>query len=289
MSDAIDLVIEPRSRDLGGFEVRRVLPAAGRRAVGPFVFFDHIGPADFPPGTGIDVRPHPHIGLATVTYLFDGEIVHRDGLGYEQAIRPGDVNWMVAGHGIVHSERTGDGPRAAGHRVHGIQTWVGLPRADEETEPSFAHIPAAELPEFEQDGVSMRLIVGTAFGEAAPARVFSPIFWLDTRATKGARVPLPEEHPERAVYVVEGGVAIDGREIARGTMAVLRDDAPAEITATEHSRLMLAGGSPLDGPRHLWWNFVSSSKERIDRAKDDWRAGRFASVPGDDEFIPLPE
>jgi hypothetical protein len=227
MSDAIELVIEPRPRDIGGFEVRRVLPVARRRMVGPFVFFDHLGPAAFAPGTGMDVRPHPHIGLATVTYLFEGEIVHRDSLGIEQPIRPGDVNWMVAGRGIVHSERTGDGPRAAGHDLHGIQTWIALPRADEETEPRFAHHPAADLPEIERDGAVMRLIVGSAFGERAPAVVFSPTFYLDVRAAAGARVAFPEEHPERAVYVVEGSADVDGTAVGAGNMAVLRDGADA--------------------------------------------------------------
>lgn len=289
MRDAVDLVIEPRPRDLGGFEVRRVLPAAGRRTIGPFVFFDHMGPADFAPGTGIDVRPHPHIGLATVTYLFDGEIEHRDSLGYDQPIRPGDVNWMVAGRGIVHSERTGDALRAAGHRLHGLQTWVALPRTHEETDPSFVHIPSAELPEIEREGARMRVIVGSAFGATAPAPVFSGTLYVEVKAPAGTRLPLPDEHAERALYLVSGGLEIDGRAIEPGTMAVLVDGTDPEIVATEDCHAVLAGGAPMDGPRHLWWNFVSSSKERIEQAKADWRESRFDRVPGDTEFIPLPD
>lgn len=289
MSDAIELIIEPKPHDLGGFTVRRALPVAKRRRVGPFVFFDHMGPATFAPGKGIDVRPHPHIGLATVTYLFEGEIVHRDSLGIEQPIRPGEVNWMVAGRGIVHSERTGDPLRAAGHAVHGIQTWIALPQADEETEPAFVHNPASDIPEFSRNGATFRLIVGTAFGHTAPAPVFSPICYLDIVAETGAPIPLPEEHAERAVYVVDGAARVDGQLIEAGSMAVLRDGIDADIAAERSGRFMLIGGAPLDGPRHMWWNYVSSSKERIEQAKEDWRQGRFPPVPGDDEFIPLPE
>lgn len=289
MSDAVTATIEPRDRDLGGFSVRRVLPAARLRTVGPFVFFDHMGPADFPAGNGVDVRPHPHIGLATVTYLFEGEIVHRDSLGFEQPIRPGDVNWMTAGSGIVHSERTAPEVRAHQHRLHGIQTWVGLPQAHEETDPSFFHHPADSLPEINQGDVTLRLIVGSAFGHTAPAKIFSPMFYLDAPLPAGATAAIPDDHEERAVYVVEGAIRIDGATFPAGNMAVLAPGVAIAIEAGEDSRVMMLGGEPMDGPRHIWWNFVSSSQERIDRAKDDWKNGRFGKIPGETEFIPLPE
>ncbi len=286
---AITHVIAPRDRDLGGFSVRRVLPAPKQRTIGPFIFFDHMGPADFPPGDGIDVRPHPHIGLATVTYLFEGEIVHRDSLGFEQPIRPGDVNWMTAGRGIVHSERTAPEVRAAGHRLNGIQSWVALPIADEETEPSFFHHPADSLPEIVQGPTTLRLIVGSAYGHTAPVKTFSPMFYLDAPMPAGALVALPADHEERAVYVADGTVTIDGDTYTAGQMAVVAPGADISVEAVDASRIMLLGGEAIDGRRHIWWNFVSSSQERIEQAKDDWANGRFDTVPGDSEFIPLPE
>lgn len=289
MPDSIAQVIEPRSRDLGGFEVRRLLPSAGRRLVGPFIFFDEMGPAVFPAGQGIDVRPHPHIGLATVTYLFEGEIMHRDSLGYHQAIRPGAVNWMTAGRGIVHSERTGDEERAREARIHGIQSWIALPLEQEEAAPAFYHHPADSLPTIEGAGYAMRLIAGTAFGQTAPVQVFSEMFYLDARLEAGATVPLPADHDERAVYIVEGTVETAGRAFGPGRMVVFEKGAVAEIAAQAASRVMLLGGETLTGKRHLWWNFVASSKERLERAKADWKAGRFPQVPGETEFIPLPE
>ncbi len=285
----VDLVIEPRSRDLGGFEVRRILPVAARRMVGPFIFFDHMGPADFAAGTGIDVRPHPHIGLATVTYLFEGEILHRDSLGFVQAIRPGAVNWMIAGRGIVHSERTGPDERARATRLHGIQSWIALPQAHEECEPSFVHHAADTLPQITRDGVELTLIAGTAYGERAPVETFSSMFYLDGRMPAGSSLDLPDEHPERAVYVVEGAIEIDGARHAPGRMLVLGAGMPARIAAPEAARVMILGGAEMDGPRHIWWNFVSSSKDRIEQAKADWKANRFGHVPGETERIPLPE
>jgi redox-sensitive bicupin YhaK (pirin superfamily) len=284
-------VLEGRPRDLGGFSVRRVLPAGRLQTVGPFIFFDHMGPATFTAGGGVDVRPHPHIGLATVTYLFAGEFMHRDSLGSAQLIRPGDVNWMVAGRGIVHSERTPSASRAAagGATIHGIQTWVALPREHEETTPSFEHHPAVTLPEFHAAGATMRLIAGSAYGRRAPTTVFSPMFYLAVELEPGAVLELPDEHAERALYVVEGEVEAAGELHQAGRMVLFEEGAPASIHARTWSRVMLLGGAPLDGPRHIWWNFVSSSLGRIERAKDEWREGRFAAVPGDDERIPLPD
>jgi len=285
----IERVIEPRPRDLGGFEVRRLLPAGGRQMVGPFIFFDHMGPAEFAPGGGIDVRPHPHVCLATVTYLFTGEIVHRDSLGFVQPIRPGDVNWMTAGRGIVHSERTDPELRKTGTRIHGIQSWVALPKSAEESEPAFFHHPAATLPTIEREGVRMRVIAGTAFGQRSPVAVFSETWYVDVALTKGGQLEVPDEHRERAIYVAEGRIAFDGAEFDGGRMIVLDEGATAAIRAAADSRLLLVGGAPMDGPRYIWWNFVASSRERIDRARDDWAAQRFAKVPGETEFIPLPD
>jgi len=285
----IERVIEPRPRDLGGFEVRRVLPAGGRQMVGPFIFFDHMGPAEFAPGGGIDVRPHPHVCLATVTYLFTGEIVHRDSLGFVQPIRPGDVNWMTAGRGIVHSERTDPELRKTGTRIHGIQSWVALPKSAEESEPAFFHHPAATLPTIEREGVRMRVIAGTAFGQRSPVAVVSETLYVDVALTKGGQLEVPDEHRERAIYVAEGRIAFDGAEFDGGRMIVLDEGATAAIRAAADSRLLLVGGAPMDGPRYIWWNFVASSRERIDRARDDWAAQRFAKVPGETEFIPLPD
>jgi redox-sensitive bicupin YhaK (pirin superfamily) len=282
-------VIDGRPRDLGGFSVRRVLPAGGLQTVGPFIFFDHIGPAAFVPGTGVDVRPHPHIGLATVTYLYAGEFMHRDSLGTAQLIRPGDVNWMVAGRGIAHSERTPPHVRlAGGASIHGIQTWIALPRQHEEAEPAFGHHPASTLPEIRFPGAVLRLIAGAAFGQQAPAAVFSPMFYLDAALEAGGTVELPTQYEERAVYVAEGEIAVEGSHYGPGQMVLFAAGSTAGLVATMPSRTMLLGGAPLDGPRHIWWNFVSSSRERIEQAKRDWQQGVFAPVPGDDERIPLP-
>ena len=284
----VQMTIEPRSRDLGGFTVRRVLPAVERRMVGPFIFFDAMGPVVFRAGDGINVRPHPHIGLATLTYLFEGEILHRDSLGSVQPIVAGDVNWMTAGRGIVHSERSDPAKRRAGARLSGIQSWIALPERDEETEPGFAHHAAATLPLIEGEGKRVRLIAGTLFGARAPARVFSEMFYADAELQKGARLALSAEHEERALFTAEGMIEIAGQSYAGGRLLVLAPGAEIVIAAREPARLMLLGGAPLEGPRHIWWNFVSSSPERIEAAKADWKSGRFASVPGDPEFTPLP-
>lgn len=289
MSDSIEMIIDPRPTDLGDFEVRRVLPYRNKRTVGPFIFFDHMGPAHFPPGKGIDVRPHPHIGLATVTYLFEGEIFHRDSLGVMQAITPGAVNWMTAGKGIVHSERSSDESRAADETVHGIQAWVALPKEHERTDPAFRHYPSDQLPEFDQDGVHMKLIAGTAFGHVAKVDVLWPTVYLDIQAKEGAKIPLPDDHEERALYVVKGGITIDGTEVPETQMAVLTPGAMPDVRATSDSRVMLCGGKPIDGKRTIWWNFVASDQGLLDQAKADWKAGAFPKVPNDDEFIPLPE
>jgi len=289
MNTSIRTIIDPRVHDLGGFSVRRVLPHVDARHIGPFVFFDHIGPARFAPGNGIDVRPHPHIGLATVTYLFEGAIQHRDSLGSVQTIRPGDVNWMTAGRGIAHSERTPAEERAAGHALHGVQVWVALPRDAEEIEPSFHHHGAAALPLIERDGVSLRLVVGTALGERSPVLAFSEMFYLGAEFSPGSSLRVPPEHAERGVYVADAPITIDGIEVAPGMLAVLAPGLEVEIRAAVAARVIVFGGAPLDGERHLWWNFVSSSRERIEQAKQDWRAARFGQVTGETEFIPLPE
>ena len=284
-------VLEPRARDLGDFAVRRALPAPGLQTVGPFIFFDHMGPAEFGPGQGVNVRPHPHIGLATVTYLYEGAFMHRDSLGTAQLIQPGDVNWMVAGRGIVHSERTPAEARdAAGRaRAHGIQTWVALPRDEEERAPSFAHHPAASLPQLERAGARIVVIAGTAYGLRSPVQVFSPTLYVDVQIQADAVLEIEPEHAERGCYVAQGGVQIDGASYGTGQFVVLAQAAGAvSVRATEPSRLMLAGGAPIDGPRYIEWNFVSSSRDRIEAAKRDWRERRFAAVPGDDERIPLP-
>ncbi len=284
---AIDLSIRARPRDLGGLSVRRVLPASRRRMVGPFAFFDHMGPADFPPGKGIQVRPHPHIGLATITWLFEGQIMHRDSLGYEQLIRPGAVNLMTAGRGIVHSERAGDDLDDES-RLHGIQSWLALPDGDEEREPAFEHIAADELPLVERDGARVRVIMGESFGATSPVRTFSPTLYLEIGLDGGAALELPAGHEELAAYVVSGSVRIDGHDYTEGTLAVARPGRGLAVEALLDGRVMVIGGATL-GERHIWWNFVSSRRERIEQAKDDWRAGRFAMVEGDDEFIPLPD
>ncbi|HIJ61053.1 MAG TPA: pirin family protein [Rhodospirillaceae bacterium] len=292
-SDTVELVLLPRSHDLGGFEVRRALPAGQRQMVGPFIFFDQAGPGEFLAGRGLDVRPHPHIGLATVTYLFEGQILHRDSLGSRQAILPGDVNWMTAGRGITHSERTDQDLRGHANRLSGIQAWVALPQAVEETAPGFAHHPGASLPLVAEGGLWLRLIAGTGWGLTSPVEVFSSLFYADAVLAPGAAVPLPDgkEHEERAAYVVEGEVEISGNRFASGRMLVFRScDRLALRAGPQGARLMLLGGAAMVGPHHIFWNFVSSSRERIEQAKADWRAGRFAKVVGDEvEFIPLPD
>ncbi|MEQ8326945.1 MAG: pirin family protein [Parvibaculum sp.] len=285
----IDLVIAGRSRNIGDFAVRRLLPFAKRRMVGPFIFLDEMGPVELTAGQGIDVRPHPHIGLSTLTYLFSGEIMHRDSLGVEQAIRPGAVNWMTAGRGIVHSERSGAESRARAETLHGLQSWIALPLEHEETEPSFSHHAADDLPVIEAAGCTLRLLAGRAYGEVSPVPVFSDLFYLHAELQAGARLALPEEPLERAIYVVVGGIELDGLAVASGSMAVVKPGGGPIVTAGPASRIMLLGGSPLEGRRQIWWNFVSSRPERIEEAKADWQAGRLASVPGDAEFVPLPE
>lgn len=287
---AIDLVIEGRVRDIGGFPVRRTLPTGPRRSVGPFIFLDHMGPVDLAPGAGMDVKPHPHIGLATITYLLSGEIVHRDSLGSEQAIRAGDVNWMIAGRGVAHSERTPPEIRTRGSRIHGLQIWVALPRDHEDVVPSFEHHPQHTLPVVDRPGATLRVLAGTAYGKTAPTSVLAPTLYVHAQLTAGAELVVDDEHAERAAYVIDGEVACDGRSFGAATLIVLRPQVPATICARSSANVALIGGAPLDGPRHMWWNFVSSSKDRIEQAKADWREGRFAKVAGDEhEFVPLPE
>lgn len=294
--DAIETLIIPRARDLGGFEVRRALPAPRRQMVGPFIFFDQMGPAEFVTGQGIDVRPHPHIGLATVTYLYRGTIHHRDSLGTDQWIEPGAVNWMVAGHGITHSERTDGTVRDNPHSLFGIQTWVALPEEAEDTAADFQHAAKADLPFLEGEGKEVRLILGTAWGETAPVSTFSDIFYADAVLQAGAAIPLPDDHEDRGLYVTEGSIEVGGDTFESGQMMVFRPGDKLSVKAgSSGARLMFLGGATLGGPRHIWWNFVASSKERIEAAKEAWRAGdwqhgRFQLPPGDDqEFIPLPQ
>ena len=305
--DAIEHVIVPRARDLGGFEVRRALPAAQKQMVGPFIFFDQMGPAEFLIGKGIDVRPHPHIGLATVTYLFEGEVFHRDSLGSSLAIRPGEVNLMRAGRGIVHSERetseanlrTGghglahikdQAPAATVKRLFGIQAWAALPKSHEEAAPAFAHHGAGELPRIAGEGKTVRLVMGSAYGVRSPVEFPHEALFAEAVLAPGSVLPLDPDHDERAVYVASGKIDIAGTPFAAGQLLIFKPGDRISVLALAQSRLMLLGGEPMDGPRHIWWNFVSSSKERIEQAKADWRAKRFALVPGDEkEFIPLPE
>lgn len=291
----LDTVVVTRERELvDGFRVRRVLPSARRRMVGPFIFLDQMGPEVLSAGRGLDVAPHPHIGLATVTYLFAGELLHRDSLGTVQTIRPGEVNWMTAGSGIAHSERTPHDLRPNGSDLFGIQSWVALPQRNEEDAPAFAHHGAGALPVVEGEGVRARLIAGSLYGARSPVKTFSEMFYADVELAVGARLQVPREQEERAAYVVEGSVALEGEEGASfgaGQLAVFRPGAEITLAAAGSSaaRVMLLGGEPLEGRRHIWWNFVSSSPERIERAKEDWKAGRFAPVPEETESIPLPE
>lgn len=278
-----------KPKDVGGFEVRRALPMATQRAVGPFVFLDQMGPALVKAGHGLDVRPHPHIGLSTMTYLYEGEILHRDSLGTVQAISPGAVNWMTAGRGIAHSERTPPHLRANGHRLSGLQFWVALPAGLEEVEPSFLHLDRDALPGFSQAGVEMRLLAGRFGSLESSLPAPHPMIAADFNLAAGARVAIPADWAERALYVSSGTLALDGREFHAGELVVLRGGVAAEAGATIDTRMMLLGGEPLEAPRHIWWNFVSSSRDRIEQAKEDWRMGRFAPVPGETEFIPLPD
>jgi len=284
--------ITGKAHDLGdGFFVTRLLPQMARRSIGPFVFFDYFGPVDFSPGKGIDVRPHPHIGLATVTYLFEGSQIHRDTLGSVQEIKPGDVNWMTAGRGIAHSERTVDAVRATGNRLHGIQSWVGLPKGDEEAPPAFQHFSVADLPERDDKNVTLRLIAGTGFGLTSPVKSFSPIFYADALFGPGGALPYAADHEERAFLVIEGEVQTGGIAVhGPGAFLALEEGEDVTLYADAPARVMLLGGARLDGERHIWWNFVSSSRDRIERAKQEWKDGKFGLIPGDDkEFIPLPE
>lgn len=282
------LVLNPVSKDLGGgFVVRRLLPAVQRQAVGPFLFFDHFGPLDVRPGDDHDVRAHPHIGLATVTYLFEGAMLHRDSLGVVQRIEPGAINWMTAGRGIVHAERTPDELRGVARRMHGLQLWVALPEADEELAPAFVHTPADALPALEVGGARLRVLVGEAFGAASPVAVRSPTLYLDIALSAGDAFPLPPAR-ERAVYGVDGVYRLDGEAVEPRRMVLIAEGDEPMISADADARVVLVGGEPL-GPRFMWWNFVSSRRQRIAQAADDWAQGRFAPVPGETEFIPLPD
>jgi redox-sensitive bicupin YhaK (pirin superfamily) len=287
--DWIDIELMARARDIGDFEVRRLLPDAKRRMVGPFVFFDHMGPKIFGPDQAMDVRPHPHIGLATVTFLFDGEIMHRDSLGSAQVIKPGEVNWMTAGRGIVHSERTPQDLRGKGSGLHGIQTWVALPKAHEETEPAFFNFAANQLPTVEGIGARVTMIAGEGWGARSPVAVFSETLYADIYLSAGTRIELPNVD-ERAIYVLDGGVRVRDRDFDANVFVVFTKGTEIVIEAIGDSHLIVVGGETMDGPRHIWWNLVSSSQDRIEEAKADWKAGRFPLIPGDDqEFIPLPE
>ncbi len=284
----IEQLIKPKPRDLGEFTVRRTLPDRNRQRVGPFIFFDHMGPADFEPGTGVNVRQHPHIGLATVTYLFDGEILHRDSLGYVQPIRPGEVNWMTAGKGIVHSEKVTEEIFANGQHLHGLQIWVALPEDREEIEPRFEHYGADAIPRPEVNGVTASVVIGTAFGATSPVRTESETLYVALEMPAGSRVSLPDAE-ELGVYVVDGDVEVAGERLDGGTMAILDDDRSGDVVAHAESRVMLLGGDRLAGERQIWWNFVSSSEDRMEQAKRDWQDNRFTRVPGEDDFIPLPD
>ncbi|MFA7433898.1 MAG: pirin family protein [Gemmobacter sp.] len=293
--EAIETLIIPRARDIGGFDVRRALPSSRRQMVGPFIFFDQMGPADFLTGQGIDVRPHPHIGLGTVTYLYQGEFQHRDSLGTDQMIHPGAVNWMIAGNGVTHSERTSATTRTGPHALFGVQTWVALPESHEDMDAGFEHHGKDALPTIEAEGKHVRLILGTAYGEHAPARVFNEMFYADAILGPGARLPLPDGHEDRGLYIIEGDIEIAGERFEKHQMMVFRPGDPITVTAGEQgARLMLLGGETLNGPRYISWNFVASSRERIIAAKEawaegDWEHGRFRLPPGDDrEFVPLP-
>ncbi len=288
--DAVDMVIVPRAHDIGdGFMVRRALPSAGKRMVGPFIFLDQMGPATLAPGKGIDVRPHPHIGLATVTYLYEGEIMHRDSLGSALPIRPGELNWMTAGSGIAHSERSGSDWRTQGGTLSGLQLWVALPQAHEETAPGFEHYDSAAMPIVNDRSVEARIIAGSALGARSPVKTFGDTIFVDFNLAQGASAPVDAANEERALYVFSGAIDIGGDTFEAGRLVVLKPGVTIKVTATAPARFALVGGETADGPRYIWWNFVSARKERIEQAKADWAAGRFATVPGETEFIPLPE
>jgi redox-sensitive bicupin YhaK (pirin superfamily) len=287
--DALEMVIAPRARDLGGFEVRRALPHVGRKLVGPFIFFDHFGPVQFVAGQGMDVRPHPHIGLATVTYLFDGRIMHRDSEGNIQEIAPGAMNLMTAGRGIAHSERTPEVERRGGQTMLGLQSWIALPAGQEETAPTFQHFDAAVLPVVSDVGLDARIIAGAAFGATSPVGMLSDWFYIEVSLAAGASAPLDADHEERAIYLIDGEVEIAADRFEAPRLLIFRPGDRISVRAVRPSRMMFLGGAALEGPRHIWWNFVSSRKERIEQAKEDWRQGRFTPVPNDSEFIPLPE
>lgn len=286
----IEMIINGRERDLGGFSVRRILPHARKRMVGPFIFLDEMGPVEFLTGQGIDVRPHPHIGLSTLTYLFEGSMMHRDSTGVEMEILPGDVNWMTAGKGVAHSERSSADARSKSQKMAGLQAWVALPDDQEETAPSFEHRGKRELPVLSEGGKTIRLIGGKLYGEVSPIKLSSSLFYADVHLEPGAVLPVDPDYTERAVYVLSGRVEVEGERYDPHGLMLLRPGAHVSIRAEEATRLVILGGEPLEGPRHIWWNFVSSSKERIEQAKEDWRNQRFGSVVNDvEEFIPLPE
>jgi redox-sensitive bicupin YhaK (pirin superfamily) len=288
-ADAIEMVIVPRIRDIGDFEVRRALPSAQRQMVGPFIFFDQFGPVLMKAGQGMDVRPHPHIGLSTVTWVFDGVIQHKDNLGFDQSIRPGELNWMTAGKGIVHSERTPPRERGAGQKVYGIQSWVALPKTVEETAPAFEHVADSAMPTLEDHGRRARIIAGSLFGARSPVKTHSDLFYADVVLDSGARLPFPADHEERGIYVVEGSLTIAGSRYEAGRLLVFKPGDVVTLASEIGARFMMLGGEPMDGPRHIWWNFVSSSQDKIEAAKEDWKQGRFKIVPGDTkDFIPLP-
>ena len=284
----VELLLDPVTKDLGDFVVRRTLPGTDRQRIGPFIFFDRMGPADFKPGSGVNVRPHPHIGLATITYLFAGKIMHRDSLGHAQAIEQGAINWMTAGRGIVHSERSPEELKQSGSQLHGIQAWVALPVELEETEPRFEHYPAEDVPEVNLDGANLRVIVGQAYGAASPVRVSSETLYVEANLDAGADLLLPAGIDELAVYVVNGDIDIGDCPVTASRMAVIEAGSDAVARARTTTKLMLLGGASLPGQRYLWWNFVSSSKERMEQAKKDWREQRFGEIPGETELMPLP-
>ncbi len=289
-ADAIETVIVPRAKDIGGFEVRRALPSAQRQMIGPFIFFDAFGPVVLRAGQGVDVRPHPHIGLSTVTWLHDGVVQHKDSLGSDQSIKPGELNWMTAGKGIVHSERTPPKERNTGQRVYGIQSWVALPKQLEDTAPAFEHVPDSALPVLEDHGRKLRIVAGSLYGAKSPVRTHSDLFYAEVSLEAGARLPFPPEHEERGIYILEGSLTIAEQRYEAGRLLVLRAGDAITISSESGARFMMLGGEPMDGPRHIWWNFVSSSRDKIEAAKNDWKHARFDIVPGDEkEFVPLPE
>jgi redox-sensitive bicupin YhaK (pirin superfamily) len=288
-ADALEMVIVPRARDLGDFEVRRALPSAQRQMVGPFIFFDQFGPVVMRSGQGMDVRPHPHIGLSTVTWVFDGVIQHKDSLGSDQSIKPGELNWMTAGRGIVHSERTPPAERGKERSMYGIQSWVALPKQHENVLPGFEHVADVDLPLLADGGRKVRVIAGSIYGTSSPVKTHSDLFYADVALEAGARLPLPVEHVERGIYVAEGSIEVSGERHEAGRLLLFKPSDPIVISTRTGARFMMLGGEPMDGPRYIWWNFVSSSKEKIEAAKEDWKNARFDIVPGDEkDFIPLP-